>query len=494
MLKSLKSAKKVAVPIVAIETLDQQATVKTIVEAFPSLPIMEWDILSGVVASNEQAETIANTVNGSGNPAMMTGNPAEMLSAINKVEDKVIVCVYNAHRILVDGQPGFAVSQGIANLRNRYKSLGSMLVLLAPSLTLPSELQHDVVILSEALPSIGEVKSIINSVTEDAGMGQLEDIDKVSDTLIGLSAFEAEQTLAMCMERDENGDIVLDRKALWERKCSTIEQTPGLSIWKGGETFDDVGGCDNIKNFLSRILAGKETPRAIVFIDEIEKCLAGSGSDSSGVSQDQLASLLTFMQDKNVMGMIFIGPPGAAKSAVAKAAGNTANIPTISMDMGSMKNSLVGKSGELIRQGLKVVDAVSQGKTLFIATCNSIGILPPELRRRFTLGTFFFDLPNQKERNMIWSIYKEKYALTNEQFDDVNDKNWTGAEIKQCCDIAYRLNVTLSEAAGYIVPVAVSAKDKIEELQTQASGCFISAGEKGIYRKKVAKTTGRKFE
>lgn len=31
---------------------------------------------------------------------------------------------------------------------------------------------------------------------------------------------------------------------------------------------------------------------------------------------------------------------------------------------------------------------------LWIATYNSIGTLPPELRRRFTLGTYFFDLPD----------------------------------------------------------------------------------------------------
>ncbi|MGB7590439.1 MAG: hypothetical protein WBO19_04275, partial [Terriglobia bacterium] len=44
------------------------------------------------------------------------------------------------------------------------------------------------------------------------------------------------------------------------------------------------------------------------------------------------------------------------------------------------------------------IDAVSQGRMLFIATCNSIASLPPELRRRFTLGTFFFDLPTVDER------------------------------------------------------------------------------------------------
>ena len=438
----------------------------------------------------ENAVRIASGINQGGEPAMITGNPAEMLSAISKVNEKVVVCILNAHRILDD----FTVSQGIANLRNLYKSIGSMLILLAPSFKMPEELQHDTIILSEELPGIDEIKTIINSIAEDAGIEKLDDVDKISDTLIGLSSFEAEQTLAMCIKKNGNG-IDVDRKALWDRKCSVIEQTPGLSIWKGGETFDDIGGCDNAKDFLYRILmTGKERPRAIVFIDEIEKCIAGSGSDSSGVSQDQLASLLTFMQDKEVMGMIFIGPPGAAKSAVAKAAGNTANIPTISMDMGAMKNALVGKSGELIRQGLKIVDAVSQGKTLFIATCNSIGTLPPELRRRFTLGTFFFDLPNGKERKKIWSIYKEKYALTKDQCDSVSDKGWTGAEIKNACNIAYMLDITLTEAAKYIVPVAIAARQQIETLQNSANGCYIDAGKKGIYRKEGKSVSGRKFE
>jgi hypothetical protein len=52
---------------------------------------------------------------------------------------------------------------------------------------------------------------------------------------------------------------------------------------------------------------------------EIEKALAGSGgSDTSGVSQGMLGALLTFMQDEGATGCIFIGPPGAAKSAPSK--------------------------------------------------------------------------------------------------------------------------------------------------------------------------------
>ncbi len=133
-------------------------------------------------------------------------------------------------------------------------------------------------------------------------------------------------------------------------------------------------------------------------------------------------SMLTWMQDNEADGLIFIGPPGAAKSAVAKATGNTAGIPTIAFDLGAMQSSLVGGSGERLRSALKVVDAVSQGRALFIATCNSIASLPPELRRRFTLGTFFFDLPSADEREAIWRIYEKKYDVSGERPED---EGWT---------------------------------------------------------------------
>ena len=241
----------------------------------------------------------------------------------------------------------------------------------------------------------------------------------------------------------------------------------------------------NAKGFLSRVIAGAAPPRAVVFIDEIEKAMAGAGQDSSGVSQDQLGTLLTWMQDNAATGCIFIGPPGAAKSALAKATGNEAGVPTIALDFGAMKGSLVGESEQRLRSALKVVKAMAQDKVLFIATCNSIAVLPPELRRRFTFGTFFFDLPDVEERKQIWALYVEKYgvmAALNEQIPSFNDEGWTGAEIKQCCEIAFRLQCSLSEAASYIVPVSRSAADQIEQLRTQASGRFISASQSGIYK------------
>src|SRR5580693_4707349 len=95
-----------------------------------------------------------------------------------------------------------------------------------------------------------------------------------------------------------------------------------------------------------------------------EKQLAGSGGgDLSGVSSELHGTLLTWMQNHRANGSIFIGPPGAAKSVMAKATGNTGGIPTIEFDMGGMKAGIVGESNARMRQALKEIESVSQGRS-----------------------------------------------------------------------------------------------------------------------------------
>jgi hypothetical protein len=293
-----------------------------------------------------------------------------------------------------------------------------------------------------------------------------------------------EQALAMSLVKQE-----LDTEDLWERKRQIIEQTPGLSVWRGGETFEDIGGVENVKGFLRAVLSGIEPPRVIVFIDEIEKAFAGTGTDLSGVKTEMTGTILTYMQDREADGTVFIGPPGSAKSITAKATGGTVGIPTIDFDLAAMESSLVGASTERLRTALKIIDAVSQGRMLFVATCNSIASLPPELRRRFTLGTFFFDLPTPDEREVIWQIYLKKYDVSG---DLPNDEGWTGAEIKECCRKAHRLGMSLAHASRYIVPVSRSAAEQVKALRQMASGKFISASTQGMYQYKETQPAPRR--
>jgi hypothetical protein len=488
LLAAFKAARKVSTPLVGIATPDPAATIDALASGFEDHPppLLQWDVVRGLTALNPPAQSV---LAGLGSDiAFATQNPVEALAVSARLPEKSIVFVHNAHRYVE--QP--AVAQAVWNLRDIFKSNKRTLVLLCPGMTLPAELAQDVLTLVEALPGAGELETILCTqyayAQEAVELPELNDevVRKAVDATIGLAAFPAEQAIAMSISPQG-----LDVAGLWERKRQMIAQTPGLTVWQGGETFADIGGVENAKTFLTRLVNGKEPPRAVVFMDEIEKALAGSGSDSSGVSQSFLGTLLSWMQDNEAQGCLFLGPPGAAKSAVAKAVGNTAQIPTISFDLGGMKSSLVGESEARLRAALGVVQAVSQGRALFLATCNSLQALVPEIRRRFKEATLFFDLPDADERRAIWNIYLRKFripdisryqeAFSTQDFPD--DAGWTGADIRQCCELAYRLDCTLVEAAAYIVPVSKSAADQIETLRTQAHGRFLSASIPGLYDK-----------
>lgn len=479
--KNFRAARMVSTPLIGISTSDQAATIDMIVDKVMGkekspVPILKWDVVKGITPINEMGAKLCVERGWKDQPEL-TQFPNMALTVAEKLPQGTVLFMINAHLFMSDPN----VIQGVWNLRDPYKVNRRTLVLLAPSFRFSPELESDVILLDEPLPSREELEAIIRQMYENAGLEKpaADVVSKAGDAITGLPAFTAEQVVAMSLSK--NG---IDIDALWERKRKAIEQTPGLTVWRGGERFDDIGGYDNAKQFVQRILSGKRAPQTIVFIDEIEKALAGAGSsgfgDSSGVSQDQLGQLLSYMQDHHARGLIFIGPPGSGKSAIAKCAGNEAGIPTIALDLGGMKGSLVGESEERVRGALKVVTSVSQDQALFIATCNSIGALPPELRRRFKRGTFFFDLPSAEERVEIWGKYVTKFGLdkTDKRPDD---EGWTGAEIEQCAEMSDDMGITLREAAEYVVPVSRSAAEQISRLREQASGRFISASKPGVY-------------
>lgn len=475
-IKQFKAARRVSAPIVVIETADQAAVIELIRKSLngSAPPMLAWDLARGMQPLNESGRDAFNSFDVD---PITTTNPAETLGLALKLPEKAILFMVNAHRIMDNP----SVSQGVWNVREEFKTDGRTLVLLCPDLDLPAEIGSDAYVIDDVLPSEEQLKEIAIDLLDAAGIRDKvsdETLTKALDAVAGLAAFPAEQALAMSLSPEG-----IDLDGLWERKRQAIEATPGLSVWRGGETFADIGGCTNIKTYGAKMLQGEYAPRAVVFIDEIEKAMGGVTGDTSGVSQEMLGTLLTWMQDREVTGMLFVGPPGAAKSAISKAIGNTGGVPTIQFDLSGMKGSLVGESGRNLRTGLKVVDAVAQGRVLVVATCNSLTALPPELRRRFQFGTFFFDLPTAEEREAIWIIYATKYRLAGPQAKQrPKDEGWTGAEIKACCNIARRLNITLVEAATYIVPVAKSAAEQIQRLREQASGRFISASESGFYQ------------
>lgn len=479
LIQQLKAARRVSVPIVAIQTPDPAATVEAVCEAINGeSPKLQWDLVRGFTSLNDAGQTAIADASSTDT----TFNPIAALVAAEKLPRESVLFFHLAHRLIVDQ----IVLQAVWNLRDKFKLDRRMLILLGSQFQLPAELSGDVVLLDEPLPDAKQLTKIVRDQFDAAQLKKPDDesLTKAVDAIQGLPAFAAEQVTAMSLRKEG-----LDYAGLWERKRQQIEQTPGLRVYRGGETFSDIGGVDVVKGFLGKIMTGHARPNAVVFVDEIEKAMSGSRGDTSGVSQDQLGSLLSYMQDNQAAGMIFIGPPGSGKSLVAKAAGAVAGVPTIQLDLGAVKGSLVSQSEHQIRTAFKVITAVSNGKSLWICTCNAINELPPELRRRFTLGTFFFDLPSLAEREKIWTYWLKRFEFS-AKADTPGDEGWTGAEIRQCCEIAWRLGCTLKEASEFIVPVSRSAADQIDKLRNLASGRFLSASYPGVFNtKREAETT-----
>jgi len=503
--------RRAGVPLVAFETSDPAQTIVQTTKALNGnankVPLLSWDICRGLSGLNTLGVNVVSAIlerilKPMGADLALLKDPTAVLDVLRQAaqENKVAsgVCGDPLAKMLDSGifffQNGHlftkseTVVQALWNLRDTLKPTAATLVVLCPALSVPTELSHDIVVITEPLPNAAEVSIIVDGVCKDAGLTTVSDKDKVVDTLLGMSAFAIEQVLAMSIEQGEDGTVVLNRDELWDRKRKMVEQTPGLSVFRGDDSFSDVGGLENIKFFLNRILnSGNNPVRCIGFIDEIEKMFgANTGGDLSGVSQDQLKVFLTEMQDSNIPGLILIGPPGTGKSIIAKGAGAVADAEVLTIDTGAMTGSLVGQSQGMIRHAMATFKAVSQGKGLFIATCNQISALPPELRRRFTLGTFFVDLPSAVERKAIWALKLKEYAAKSGssltlKSELPSDEGWTGAEIRACCDVAYRSNIGLKEAAEFIVPVSIAAAAQIDALRKMASDKFISANTKGIY-------------
>jgi len=479
----IRTARKAAAPILAISTSDQPAdegVIREVLESLKASAIIRWTCLFGFEALTDSAKDVITALADGMDPEAATQRFEDGFGRVikdlqKKAKDRVVAegtsfLAWNAHRFLDNP----LVIQAIMAMRDRFKSTNQTLVLLGPSFQFPAELANDVLSYDVAYPGreqLGEIVTDLYAQADQAPKLTQGALDKYVSAIQGLPSFGAEQATSVSISRKG-----LDLDALRERKRLMVAQTRGASIWAGRDKFEDVGGCGAVKSYLTDFMNGPDRPEALVFLDEIDKAMAGSaGGDTSGVSQDILGAILSWMDGtsgKTVPGALFLGPPGAAKSALTKSAGGEFDLPVIVGDIGAMKDSLVGESGKNVRAFLKMVDAVSNGRPLLVATCNGIETLKPELRRRFT-SEWFFDLPTKKDRDQIWKIWTKKFGVKDE--DRPEDEGWTGAEIRKACEMAWRLRRSLAEAGKLVVPVSVSAQAQIEQLRASATNRFLDA-------------------
>src|SRR5262245_20520516 len=431
-----------------------------------------WDVDRGLSLAGQSE---ANT-------AVQTTDPLaaiRSLRALATPDGTAILVLRNFHRFLSSVE----VVQALDTQLVRGKQDRTFVVILAPIVQIPVELEKQFVVVEHELPGRDQLEAIARVIATEPG--ELPDgalLGGILDASAGLTRMEAESAFSLSLVR--HGRLAPD--VLWEIKSGMLQKSGLLTLHRGGETFADLGGLEALKAFCSRALR-PERPQGI-----------------------------------RARGVLLLGPPGSGKSAFCKALGSETGRPTLILDVGALLGSLVGQSEANIRQALRLVDAMSpcvamldevekalsgvaaSGQTdsgvsarmfasflgwlndhesdaFVVCTANDVSRLPPEFSRaeRFD-GTFFLDLPGAREKDVIWKMYIEKFGLDAEQRRP-RDVDFTPAEIKACCRLAALLDVSLIEAAQNIVPVAITAGESIEQLRTWASGRCLSADRPGLY-------------
>ncbi len=311
-------------------------------------------------------------------------------------------------------------------------SYNATIFILSEITVIPRELENYITVFDIPLPITSEILSIINDFILDMDIVvEQETINDITLSFKGLNEFQIRQILNLAYQ--DGGCIDQDDKLLiLKEKEQFIKKSGMLEIVNFTENIDDIGGLENLKEWLARkakVFANLD--RAIKFGVDVPK------------------------------GIMIIGMPGCGKSLTAKATASLFEIPLVRLDVGRLLGKYVGESEENMRKALKLSEAISpcvlwideiekafagvggdggggndvttrlfgqfltwmqeKENTVFIvATANDISRMPPEFLRKGRFDELFFvDLPNGEERRKILDIHLKKRKKWNKDIDSI---------------------------------------------------------------------------
>lgn len=417
-------------------------------------------------------------------------NPLQALEFVEKLPTSApaIFILRDFHRFLED----ISISRKLRNLARLLKSQPKNLVLVSPQVTIPEELSEVLTVLEFPLPSASEIQIEIERLLATTGQ-RLEgrSLDDLVQSCQGLSIERIRRVLARAIAthgelRPEDVDLIL------EEKRQTIRQTQILDFYPATENISDIGGLDNLKDWLLR--------RGNAFSERARQY---------GLPHPR--------------GLLLAGIQGTGKSLTAKAIAHHWHLPLLRLDVGRLFGGLVGESESRTRQMIQLAEALApcilwideidkafsgidsrgdagtanrvfgtfitwlaekKSPVFVVATANNIQSLPPEMLRKGRFDEIFFvGLPTQEERQAIFEVHLSRLRPHNLKNYDLQrlayeTPDFSGAEIEQTLIEAMHLGFSqnrdftiddILEAASQIVPLARTAQEQIELLQQWAA-------------------------
>lgn len=369
---------------------------------------------------------------------------------------------------------------------------------------IPRELENYITVFDIPLPTASEILEVINKFIVDLEITvEQETIDDIALSFKGLNEFQIKQILNLAYQ--DGGCIDKEDKLLILKEKEQFTKKNGLlEIVSFSETIDDIGGLENLKEWLTR----KEK----VF-SNLDKAM------KFGVDVPK--------------GIMIVGMPGCGKSLTAKATASLFEIPLVRLDVGRLLGKYVGESEENMRKALKLAEAISpcvlwideiekafagiggdgggndvtmrlfgqfltwmqekENTAFIVATANDISKMPPEFLRKGRFDELFFvDLPNGEERKKIMDIHLKKRKKWNKEIDSIvlikETDGFNGADlesvVKDTIEMAFingeKLITTsdLLKSVKDTKSISSTLKDKITEIKATINKIDIKPASK----------------
>jgi len=471
-------------PLIYIPTGEEERLEKVITQAAQGLsdgsqnrPVYIWDFVDGYQ-------------NNPNDPGFGKRNPLQALEFVEKfpTNSPVIFILRDFQRFLED----VSISRKLRNLARSLKSQPKNIVIIAPQITIPAELAEVITVLEFPLPTGAEIRQEVQNLLTAMGQKLREQVvDELVRSAQGLSMERIRRVMARAIAT--HGEIQPeDVELMLEEKRQTIRQTQILEYYPAQEQISDIGGLDNLKDWLLR-RGGAFTEKARQY----------------GLPHPR--------------GLLLVGIQGTGKSLTAKAIAHHWHLPLLRLDVGRLFGGLVGESESRTRQMIQLAEALApcilwideidkafsgidsrgdggttnrvfgtfinwlaEKKTpvFVVATANNIQALPPEMLRKGRFDEIFFvGLPNQEERQAIFSLHLQRLRPHNLKSYDIDrlayeTPDFSGAEIEQTIIEAMHLGFSQNrdfttddvlEAASQIIPLARTAQEQIQLLQNWAA-------------------------
>lgn len=502
-------------PMLYITTWEEERALKTLYRLVKDVEFIKtertlfvWRITTGI----EKIENELGIAAG-GKSEADTSDPLKALEFIQKYDKPALLVLLDFHVYFDQRKPEAKVIRKTRDTVNILKGgvVPKNVILLAPRLMLPNELQKDITIVDFDLPDYRDIEKSLQRIIRDnmsntkirfnLNEGSIEELAKAAQ---GLTLQEAENAFARAIvERgclDENSrDIIV------EEKRQIIKKTGVLEFVKSSLNLDDVGGLGNLKKWL------------------IKRNKSWQGR----------AAAYHLPAPK---GILITGVPGCGKSLTAKAISAIWKLPLLRMDVGKIFSGIVGSSEENMRHAIKTaeatapsilwIDEIEKGfsgvgasndsgtstrvfgtfltwmqekkeSVFVVATANNIHALPSEMLRKGRFDEIFFvDLPTLSEREAIFKVHLKNRLQSEEvkgnfEWSEANllhlaakTEGFVGAEIENivinglfeafCEDRPIRME-DFDKAIDNTVPLVVTQAEQISSIREWANVRAVAA-------------------